>query len=264
MVTLTGGGNDEDFADILTDCTVYPANVCSQMLHDAFDGQPIPPTLAANGGSTVGVSQLIPDLVKLYRTIHTDAPNARILVLGYPRILENANTADNIYNSCYSNLFGYYMTTQKSQLIDQVEQYMNEAIAIAVRESKVAEYVPLWEPSASTGAEANITPLQTILPDENLPSFYDAMLSDPTVASSTDQAACSQYPCQPGGGQPVHHLGLFGPQRPQLLHQAHLWSPDGHPGLDGDRTGQRRQPRGGGPVRDLHRHGDLDRRQRQP
>ena len=195
LVTLTDGGNDEDFADILTDCTLYAANTCSQVLHDAFNGTPVPGTGPwAPGGSTVGVQNLITQLASLYRQIHKDAPNARILVLGYPRLLENANTANNIYNSCYSNAFGYYMTTEKSQLIDEVEQYMNEAIALAVHESGVAEYVPLWEPSPSTGAEANITPLQTILPDENLSSFYDAMLSNPSDPNSVDHAACSQDP----------------------------------------------------------------------
>src|ERR1035441_1698495 len=77
--------------------------------------------------------------------IHGLAPNARILVLGYPRLFADSNE-DN--NSCKVANYDY-MDQQKQQQLDVAEEYLNEDIAKAVHQTGHAEYVPLWIPSSA-------------------------------------------------------------------------------------------------------------------
>jgi hypothetical protein len=67
LVTMTAGGDDLHFADVLQTC------LFSSVLCAALDGQ-----------VTSGINRLAPVLVRLYTQIRHQAPNSRIVVIGYP------------------------------------------------------------------------------------------------------------------------------------------------------------------------------------
>ena len=210
LITLTGGGNDEQFQWVLQGCTdVPPFNAnseqdCTNAIQAAENGQ-----TPEGGGRSQGINRaFVNKLAALYDEIHGLAPNARILVLGYPRLFADSNE-DN--NSCKVANYDY-MDQQKQQQLDVAEEYLNEDIAKAVHQTGYAEYVPLWIPSSAEslpgvtllpGAEyAGLHGLHSTLPDENLPSFYDATLQDPTTAAdyAADGGVDDHAACQGGGG----------------------------------------------------------------
>jgi lysophospholipase L1-like esterase len=71
IVTITVGGNDAGFAPIITQCALPWPWSCEGELTTAesFIRRTLPGRLDS-----------------LYTAIHTDAPNARVIVLGYPRL----------------------------------------------------------------------------------------------------------------------------------------------------------------------------------
>jgi lysophospholipase L1-like esterase len=73
LVTLTIGGNDVKFANVLTYCSAWPR--CD--IHFANNGNDLLDPL---------IKQLGSDLSELYRQVRRAAPEARVLVLGYPRL----------------------------------------------------------------------------------------------------------------------------------------------------------------------------------
>lgn len=70
LVTITIGGNDVNFSGVMTDCVLYSTSTC---VNDV--------SAAENQAQTVLPGRL--DTV--YNAIRSHAPNAKIVVLGYPR-----------------------------------------------------------------------------------------------------------------------------------------------------------------------------------
>jgi hypothetical protein len=81
LVTLSIGGNDVRFADILSRCIVDELHVCQDTVL---------------GGDTQPMSAATPDrialaedhVVTVLKKIHTLAPHAKVVLMGYPRLLE--------------------------------------------------------------------------------------------------------------------------------------------------------------------------------
>ncbi|WP_457946226.1 SGNH/GDSL hydrolase family protein [Pseudarthrobacter sp. alpha12b] len=79
LVTITAGGNNLGFGDIITYCGVVLANL---------------PPAPACGGALVQAEeqlqsgQLKNDLVAMLQSVRTAAPNAKIVVTGYPYLLD--------------------------------------------------------------------------------------------------------------------------------------------------------------------------------
>ncbi|MEV4443451.1 SGNH/GDSL hydrolase family protein [Streptomyces sp. NPDC049577] len=71
LVSITAGGNDAGFGDVMTTCVTSPEKTC----------------LAKVAGARSFVTSTLPGrLDTLYRTIRDRAPGARVVVLGYPRL----------------------------------------------------------------------------------------------------------------------------------------------------------------------------------
>jgi lysophospholipase L1-like esterase len=82
LVTLTMGGNDAGFADVLVFCALRRS-----CLDDRFEGHD---TLVEWGEATLQeVADAIP---AVYGRLRDDAGNARIVVLGYPRLFSERST----------------------------------------------------------------------------------------------------------------------------------------------------------------------------
>lgn len=79
-VTITIGGNDIGFSDVITQCALPSwASHCFSSIHQAE--QAIKHTLPGS-------------LDTLYGDIHADAPNATVVVVGYPRLFNGQNCSD--------------------------------------------------------------------------------------------------------------------------------------------------------------------------
>lgn len=73
LVTITIGGNDAGFADTVTTCQLGSDSSCSN---------------AVNSGMAFVNNTLPGKLDATYAAIRSRAPNARVVVLGYPRLFE--------------------------------------------------------------------------------------------------------------------------------------------------------------------------------
>lgn len=92
LVTLSIGGNDARFADIVQEC-ITALTVCNNNSIDAVD----PDTGQKNGQKTGSLEdwaptwlhdQIRPRLASMLGALHQKAPNAKIVLMGYPKLLE--------------------------------------------------------------------------------------------------------------------------------------------------------------------------------
>lgn len=73
LVSVTAGGNDVGFADVMQDCVLSGESAC----------------LAAVDAAVGEMNKALPSgLDSLYASIHSRAPQAHVVVLGYPRFYE--------------------------------------------------------------------------------------------------------------------------------------------------------------------------------
>ncbi len=73
LVSITIGGNDENFAGIMEDCNLYGDDTCVSEIQAAEDD---------------AQANLPGKLAALYGQISGDAPNARVVVLDYPQFYD--------------------------------------------------------------------------------------------------------------------------------------------------------------------------------
>lgn len=79
LVTMSIGGNDLGFGDVLSACVLngqrgIPGFRCQDHWNDELDRR---------------IEDLRPQLVELYRDLKERAPNARIIIMGYPRLFHD-------------------------------------------------------------------------------------------------------------------------------------------------------------------------------
>ncbi|NYE42975.1 SGNH/GDSL hydrolase family protein [Streptomyces fulvorobeus] len=94
MVTLSVGGNDARFADIIQEC-VTAGTVCNNNSIEAVN----PDNGEKTGGETGPMDvwapkwlneQIRPRLTGMLNELHKKAPNAKIVLMGYPKLLEGS------------------------------------------------------------------------------------------------------------------------------------------------------------------------------
>ncbi|NBE83698.1 SGNH/GDSL hydrolase family protein [Micromonospora rubida] len=76
LVTITIGGNDAGFADVITSCRFGSTSKCTD---------------AVNEAKAFATGELPGRLDRTYAAIRDRAPNARLIVLGYPRLFETGS-----------------------------------------------------------------------------------------------------------------------------------------------------------------------------
>ncbi len=109
LVTFSIGGNDMGFADILKDCVINGAT-CEDKNEATFQQRLVDKKA---------------ELMQTYRRIRAKAPNARIIVVGYPRLFP-----DDPSNS-YRNL----LYAEDQRWMNQKADELNAMLAQAARES---------------------------------------------------------------------------------------------------------------------------------
>jgi lysophospholipase L1-like esterase len=82
LVTISIGGNDVGFTDVVTTCTLYDDQTCINAVNQA----------------KATATNVLPGLLNnVYTAIRNRAPNARVIVLGYPHLYQ-------VPGSCYVGL----------------------------------------------------------------------------------------------------------------------------------------------------------------
>lgn len=140
LVTITAGGDDARFRDVLTFCALGHTS-CSD---DAFGKQK-----TLDIWLTKRMKTLRPKLSATYQAIHAKAPRARILVLGYPQLFPDSRAEQNcVYlkqrkltldGKTYSVLFSH----AEQNFLRQADERLNKTIKTATSDSGVAEFVPV-------------------------------------------------------------------------------------------------------------------------
>lgn len=102
LVSVTAGGNDVGFADVMQDCVLSGEAACLSSVDSAVSQM--------NGSLPAGLSSL-------YGSIHSKAPQAHVVVLGYPRFYE-------IGGSCIAGL-----TEAERTAINNASDVLNGVIA---------------------------------------------------------------------------------------------------------------------------------------
>ncbi|MFI7427067.1 SGNH/GDSL hydrolase family protein [Micromonospora sp. NPDC049836] len=106
LVTITIGGNDAGFADVMTSCRFGSTSGCES---------------AVNDSRSFATATLPGRLDSTYAAIRNRAPAARLVVLGYPRLFETG----------YCGLLA--MSTYKRTILNEAADVLNGVIADRAR-----------------------------------------------------------------------------------------------------------------------------------
>jgi lysophospholipase L1-like esterase len=146
LITVTMGGNDLDFASVLRFCAFR--SHCQDHVYQ--DG------LTLDRWIPVHLEQLGADLTTLFQRLHQDAPNARIVALGYPALFPDKRPPLlSPHNEACKLLLGRWDGTERAA-IRYWGQQLNAKIQNAAFDSKV-DYVDVFpffvghEPCGSNG-----------------------------------------------------------------------------------------------------------------
>jgi lysophospholipase L1-like esterase len=105
-VTISVGGNDAGFADVLTECALPSwASNCNG---------------AIDGAQRIIANTLPAALASLYSSIRTKAPRAKVVVVGYPRI----------FNGEDCNAFTWFSPSEETRL-NQTADQLNSRLSAA-------------------------------------------------------------------------------------------------------------------------------------
>jgi hypothetical protein len=140
LVTITVGGNDVRFPDVVRFCALGHTS-CSD---DAFGKQ-----RTLDLWLSKRLKSLRPELSATYQAVHAKAPQARILVLGYPQLFPDSRAEQNcVYlkqrkltlgGRTYSILFSH----GEQNFLRKADDRLNRTIKAATTDSGVAEFVPV-------------------------------------------------------------------------------------------------------------------------
>jgi hypothetical protein len=138
LVTITIGGNDVEFKSILQFCATRRDCTTTQ-----FKGKSLKSYITSQ------LNALGPDLNKVYRQIHKQAPHARIIVAGYPQIFPELVQEQNCvklrqHKITYRGASVYIGFSHKEQnFLRSQTSRLNQVIADHVDKTAATEFVPV-------------------------------------------------------------------------------------------------------------------------
>lgn len=112
-VTMTIGGNDVKFADIITKCVTESSYL------NGFFGKESKLEKELNDLWN-NIDNTMRDIERVYRSVHSKAPNATIIIAGYPQLLERSGKG--FFNSEWET---WLINGKVSQFNDQIESLVN-------------------------------------------------------------------------------------------------------------------------------------------
>ncbi|MFD0417494.1 SGNH/GDSL hydrolase family protein [Streptomyces sp. NPDC127108] len=136
LVTLSIGGNDARFADVITKCIDLPLPSLKNC-QAATIGNVDPATGDDLPGNTDRLDKwapkwlhdsVRPQIVKVLNKVHSKAPNAKVVLMGYPRLLEH----DGSCIPSMENTEGQFVNTVADTLADEMKGATSDAGSWAV------------------------------------------------------------------------------------------------------------------------------------
>lgn len=158
VVTLTIGGNDLGFTDVIQTCLAQTAD--GPLLFPTQDGVFLPNCnagYAADGVDRLALkisAQVAPSLATTYAAIAAAAPNAKVFVVGYPSIFPATIPAAGCFTTLGSAPNTFPFTTVDTAYLHSVEVKLDAAIQSATRTAGFT-YVPSF--ASSFGHDACVT-----------------------------------------------------------------------------------------------------------
>jgi lysophospholipase L1-like esterase len=153
LVTLQIGGNDVGFGPII--------GTCARLAAQDLTGNPCERSYEATGYDrlTLAIAQTAPKVARVLRAVHTRAPHARVVVVGYPDLLPDDGTG------CFPQVpfaqgdFAYLRDTEKRLNL------MLRLVAAVNRADYVDTYGPtVGHDMCTSPADRWIEPLQPAAP----------------------------------------------------------------------------------------------------
>lgn len=90
LVTLTIGGNDARFAEVLRTCITSVLDSCFASTHHLTRGNGVVDPDYLQRYEKLLIREMLPEhLLAVYRAVVSQAPNAKVLVLGYPQLFND-------------------------------------------------------------------------------------------------------------------------------------------------------------------------------
>lgn len=173
LVTLTIGGNDIDFVSIITTCA-------EESLTNPF-GDPC--TSHYTSGGTDQLAALInatePKVATVLKEIHTLAPQARVLVVGYPDILPQNSGCWPLEPIAYGDV----------SYLRQTEQRLNSMLATAAAANS-AQYVDTYTPTIGHDIcqAAGTKWIEGLIPLSSAAPFHPNALGEAAMARAVEAA----------------------------------------------------------------------------
>ncbi|MDT0196973.1 MULTISPECIES: SGNH/GDSL hydrolase family protein [unclassified Arthrobacter] len=124
LVTITAGGNDVGFGNLLGACMRYPLDICAAEVKAA---------------ESVAQAVVLPALTAAYAAIRAQAPNARIVALGYPHLFSPEVGANG------------YITNEAAKVFNKGTDTLNKVIKEAAKKSPGTVYVSVTDEFAGHG-----------------------------------------------------------------------------------------------------------------
>jgi lysophospholipase L1-like esterase len=124
LVTVTAGGNDVEFINLLEVCMLQTLTDCKA---------------AVKGAEAVAKTQVLPALMEAYTAIRAQAPNAKIVALGYPHLF-SPEFGDNAV-----------ITAEAAEYFNKGTDTLNRVIREATRNSAGTVYVNVTDEFAGHG-----------------------------------------------------------------------------------------------------------------
>ncbi|WP_166380602.1 GDSL-type esterase/lipase family protein [Catellatospora methionotrophica] len=128
LVTVSIGGNDARFGDVLNGCVMTLGNCYDsdyRLTRDVHGTDVVDPAPLKDYQSNLIRNQLPQHLKAVYRAIRAKAPNAKILVMGYPQMFPNLPS-----EGCYN------LGPQTQSFLNSLAGLLTTTIAKAVQEVK--------------------------------------------------------------------------------------------------------------------------------
>jgi hypothetical protein len=125
LVTITSGGDDARFAEILADCLTIQIDGLGQECEEGgtISGDPEP----VDEYEPEVIQNLLPHLEQVYRIVADDAPNAEIIVIAYPNLFGGDTNAQ----TCIPAVADVGLASWFNQMGDNLRTVTEEAVAWA-------------------------------------------------------------------------------------------------------------------------------------
>lgn len=199
IVTVTIGGNDLGFFDILASCVALSAQGPLLLSPSHANCAEV---YAAHGGNVLDAkvaSTVMPNLTKLFAAIRAKAPDAKVFVVGYPSLMPD--TADTPAGGCFSPLGSpnaFPITNADVPFLAGVESTLNDATQTAATQAGFT-FVPLQADSVAHTACSTTAPyIRGILPNGSqgfLPwSFHPNLAGATFMAQHVEAAIAKELP----------------------------------------------------------------------